>query len=243
MDALHARPESHANAPFTPRELDIVTLVPLKGPLLRLSDGTPLLQITLDSVRESRFISRCVVLADHEEVIAYMKQTEFEAMARPAVLSREDASLEQVFRFGLEQLESQGGFSDLVVALEATYPFRPAGLLDGMIELLLERGFDSIIAGFPEYRACWVEGKEDFERIDKEGFIPRKFKHPMQIGLVGLGCVTYPAILREGDRLGRRIGIHEIFDQLASLEIREAKQLPLAEHLLKFYRAARIRET
>lgn len=239
MEAMHSDPNDETLGPLSPEKLNIVAFVPWKGPLLRLEDGTPLLDLTFESVRDSQYISQCVVLTDNEEVKAYAEKSNFQALSRPASLSGEKATIEEVFQFGLKEIEKSDTWPDLVATLEPTYPFRPPGLLNAMIKNLIAKGFDSILAGFPEYRACWVEGKEDFERIDKEGFIPRKFKHPVQVGLIGLGCVTYPNIIREGRRLGEKIGIYEIFDKLAPIEIRDPDYLPLATHLFEFYRKVR----
>ena len=63
--------------------------------------------------------------------------------------------------------------------------------------------------------------------------MPRRYKDsPVYVGLPGLGCVTHPAFLREGRILGSNVGIQTIDNTLASVEVRDASGLSLAESVL-----------
>ena len=54
------------------------------------------------------------------------------------------------------------------------------------------------------------------------------------LGLMGLGFVVRPALLREGVLFGERVGLHSVRHPLASVEIRTAEDLlrclPLLEN-------------
>jgi hypothetical protein len=48
---------------------------------------------------------------------------------------------------------------------------------------------------------------------------------------VSLGCVTYPRFVREGTRLGGEVGVHEVENPLATVEIRQRDDLKHWERL------------
>ena len=57
-----------------------------------------------------------------------------------------------------------------------TFPFRPKGMIDGMITHLLEDGYDSVIAAKRESGWLWQESSGgNYKRLDS-GDIPREFK-------------------------------------------------------------------
>ena len=73
-----------------------------------------------------------------------------------------------------------------------------------MIIRLLNDGHDSVVASKPEFSWIWKEKrKKYFHRVD-EGDVPRKFRNKTLIGLQGLGCITYPEILRKGKLIGKK---------------------------------------
>jgi len=116
------------------------------------------------------------------------------------------------------------------VILTPQFPFRPAGLLDGLIRLHFEKGFDSVFPGVPMYRSCWVESNGELRRVD-EGFHPRQIKKPVHVGYAGLGCVTLPSALREGRLLGDKVGILEVLDVYSTIEVKDALSLNMASKL------------
>ena len=77
------------------------------------------------------------------------------------------------------------------------------------------------MAAKKEFRCCWQkEESGQLKRVD-QGFIPRKFKEPLLVGVEGLGCVTHPVFLREGRLLGDQIGLIEIEDPRCMIEVRD----------------------
>ncbi len=98
---------------------------------------------------------------------------------------------------------------------------------------LFDQGLDTVITGFHEYRPCWIKKKGDFLRIDDHAKL-RGEREALHIGLLSLGCVTYPEFIRKGTRLGEKIGIYEIKDPIAAIEIRRPKDLVFMEKLKQF---------
>jgi hypothetical protein len=135
-----------------------------------------------------------------------------------------------VLKYVLEQLEEAGYSPDLVAPLEITYPFRPVGLLDKLIELMAEFGLDTAIAASTEHRPYWQKNSDGVVLVN-EYAQSREKRTPLHVGLLSLGCVTYAEFIRQGSRLGKRIGVYEIDDPIAAIEIRARKDLALLEAL------------
>ena len=141
--------------------------------------------------------------------------------------------MSKVLQFSLEKIEELRIFPDIIVSLEATFPFRPKGLLDMMILQLVRNGLDSIIAAKKENKALWAEKKGEVVQIE-EGLTPRKFKKATFVELRGVGCITHPEFLRRGSLLGNKIGLYEINDPYSQLEVRDSIDFEIAEILLKY---------
>lgn len=219
--------------------LEVVALVPAKGPPTRLA-GRPLLEYTIRSAREAKHVKRVVVSTDSKATARLAERLGAEVpFLRDASYSQSFVGLDKVLEMSLEQLERRGIVPDLLVSLEPTYPFRPAGLVDSLVEQVVTKGFDSVVAARREYNSCWAEEEGGIKRLD-EGFVPRLYKRPIFVGLKGLGCATYPSTVRSGRLLGDRVGLFEVADPAAALEVREAKDLAAAGPLMeRWWRARR----
>ena len=210
------------------KTLLIVAIIPIRG-LTKSVNNIPLIHYTIESVKQSKFIDKVFVSTDSKETAEIAKKMGAECpFIRPPKLSEDHVNLEEVQQYSLQELENTGLFPDLVVHLEETYPIRPEGLLDVMILHLLEDGYDSVIAARRESGWLWHENPDGgFERVDS-GDIPRKFQKKSLIGLHGLGCITYPEFIRNGQMLGGKIGLYEVEHPLAGFELRDEVSYDLA---------------
>jgi len=214
------------------KKLNVVALIPIKGPVQYLNDN-PLLAYTIQRALESKYIKRTVISTDNKELAELAKKLGAEApFLRDHSLSREYVDLAQVLKYSLDKIEEMKIFPDLVISLEATFPFRPAGLLDDMILQLAKNGFDSVIAAKRENKAIWKEKEKSIIQIE-EGLTPRQFKEPTYIELKGIGCVTHPEFLRQGSLVGQRIGIYELNNSYSSIEVREKDDFEMASPLIR----------
>lgn len=213
------------------KNLNIVALIPIKGDI-QYVDNRPLLEYTIEKCKQSKFISHTIVSTDNLKLAQLAKQLGAEVpFLRKRELSAEHIDLEKVLQFSLEEIEKINIFADILVILEATYPFRQKGLLDNMLQQLVDQGLDSVIPVRQEYKSCWINKDKQMQRIDA-GFLPRPLKEPLYLGLVGLACVTHPIFIREGRRLGDKIGFVEINDPCCSIEVRSDKDLELATKVI-----------
>jgi len=213
-------------------KLNVITIIPVRGPVQYL-EKKPLLAYTIERTLESRYIRRTVVSTDDVELAKLAIALGAEApFIRDPSFSGEYVDLGKVLQYSLKKIEELNIFPDLVVSLEVTFPFRPKGLLDDMILKLTQNGFDSVVAAKGENRAVWKEKDGRIVQLD-EGLTPRQFKEPTFIELRGVGCVTHPQFLREGNILGRKIGIYEVNNPYSHVEVRSEEDYKMASFLMR----------
>lgn len=211
--------------------LNIVALIPVRGSIEYLNDK-PLLAYTIDRVRESKYVKKVVVSTDNKELASLAVNLGAEVpFIRDLDFSKEHVNLAQVLKYSLSKMEEAKIFPDIVISLEITFPFRPKGLLDEMIIQLAQNGFDSVVAARRENRAIWKERDEEIVQLD-EGLMPRQLKDPTFIELRGVGCVTHPEFLRNGQLLGRKIGIYEVNNPYSHIEVRSHDELKMVSPLV-----------
>lgn len=239
MEQLRNATEPEPEGLLRPSDLEIAAIVLARGrPGAQVDLDERLLRLTRDAALASQHVDRLLLMADTEALQERGQEMGFETpYLRPRELSKPGVRVDEVLQYTVRKLEGDGYYPDIVVSLEVTYPFRPPGLVDRLIEQLLSEGLDTAIAGSPEYRACWMKRDGSLQRVDRYT-IPRSDREPLHIGLAGLGCVTYPAFLRAGTRFGPRIGILEIDDRIAPIEVRKTEDLELLDALLPAYAVA-----
>lgn len=212
--------------PIDPKALEIAAIIPLRNSS-EIDSSEILIRKSIEAAKSSMYIDRVIVASDDADVgrraAAWGAETPF---VRPKHLSAQGVRSDEVLKYCLEQMEANSYSPDLIVPLEITHPFRPAGLLDRLIERLVTHGLDTAIAAYSEHRPYWP--KDDSGLVLAEEYAhTRNERIPLYIGLLSLGCVTYAEFIRQGSRLGRRVGIYEVDDPFAAIEIRETKDLAL----------------
>lgn len=224
-------PLSIEDGPLTPSELDIVSIIPVRQQSQAGVDSNePLITQTIEAAQNAEYIDDIFLSTDSEYLAEKASKWGVKApFLRPPELSEADVAVVDVHSYSLEQLEDDGRLPDLVVPLEITHPFRPLGMIDKLIVQLLRNDHDSVVASFPEYRPCW-KSNGNLERVNEDGQF-RADRQPVQIGLPSLGCVTYPQHLRQGERIGGDVGVYEVSNPIATVEVRKREDLKYWERL------------
>lgn len=208
-----------------PKNQEICAIIPLRDNSEVDSDNR-LIEETIQAARNCDYINKIIISSDSPKASKIANENNIEVpIIRPKYLSSSHTRVENVLDFSLGVLEQNGYFPDIIVPLEITYPFRPLGLLDRVIELLCHSNYDTVIAGFAEYRPCWMKKQDDLKRIDHAELM-RTERNPINIGLYSLACATYPdTIKQKKSRLGDSIGIYEIENRISTLEFRKKSDL------------------
>lgn len=213
------------------KKRNIVAFIPIRGPGKYLNKK-PLLYYTIQRALESKYIKEIIVSTDDSRLAELAKNLGAKTpFIRDPEFSKDYVDLAKVLQYSLHKIEELKIYPDIVVSLEVTFPFRPKGLLDEMILQLATHGFDSVIATKRENKAIWKQNECGIVQLE-EGLTPRQFKDPTFIELRGVGCVTHPEFLREGSLLGRKIGMYEVNDPYAHLEVRSEEDFKMASLLI-----------
>jgi rhamnosyltransferase len=216
---------------FLLEEMNIVAIIPIKGDPVELA-GRPLWTYTLERARSSRFIKKVYISTDNKSLGAAAQAQGAEApIMRPTSLSGDDVGIEPVLQYTLGEIEKSGTLPDLVVSLNIQFPFRTPDLIDDLIRLQFEKGFDSVLPGVPTFRSCWQETPEGLKRID-QGFQSHQVKKPIHVGYAGLACVSFPSSIRQGHLLGEKVGIYEVLDNYATIEVKDTHSHDMASKLM-----------
>jgi glycosyltransferase involved in cell wall biosynthesis len=216
---------------INPKKLEICAIIPVRGNSINIGKKK-LIDYTLEVLKKSKFINKVVLSTDSKRLGAYSKNKGVsQVIYRPGELSENHINLEVVQKFTLKELENKGYYPDLVLHVEETYPFRHKDDIDSIILKLVSNNFDSVILTKSENNWIWAEKKGKYERID-EGDVPRIYQSKTFIGLHGLGLLTRPEFIRNGNMLGNKIGLFNSGHPLANLEIRTKDSLSILKKIL-----------
>jgi hypothetical protein len=122
-----------------------------------------------------------------------------------------------------------------VVLLEITHPIRPDGLLDRVVETLLESDLDSVFVVREERHSFWMARPDgELRRVGEEAEdAPRHLRAPIYREVSGLACASRAEFVRDGSRLGRRVGVVPIRGLAALVDTHDEHGLWLAQHIVK----------
>jgi len=211
--------DQHDAGEFDIKDLNIISLVPVRGDLIEYN-GVPILQHTLEYSVKSDVINDTIVLTDNDNVADFASRYGAKVpFLRDAEDSEKYIDLSMVYSKYLGRIEDMGIHPDIIVSLEPEYMFRPPGLILEMISLLLEKGYDSVVPITKDYNWAWIEKNGLEQRVDSD--TPRDLKNPLLISLKGLVCVSYSEFVRMGHLIGYNCGLIEVDKMYSVLEIRK----------------------
>lgn len=214
-----------------PEKITVASIIPVKGGI-RYLGKRPLLEYTINRSLQSKYIKYTVVASENPETLDLARKLGANfSLNRPAELARQYIDIQETLQFCIDELENRGVIPDIAVYLSANCPFRRRDFLDRIIEQLANGDYDSILPTVAEYKSCWVNENGSMKRID-QGFMPSNLKQPMYIGISGLGTATYVDILRQGNRLGQKIGIIELDDIICTIDLGKQNGFNLAEMII-----------
>jgi glycosyltransferase involved in cell wall biosynthesis len=236
LESLEIEKEKNNKAFLDINKLNVTALIPVKGEIQYCGKRT-LLEYTVDQALDSRFIDKAIVLTDNPDLAQLAQRSGAEApFIRPKELSMEFIDTSAVLQYSLGKLEEINILPDIVVVMRVTYPFRSRGFIDQLIIKLIREGLDSVVPVKPEYRVTWLkEGGET--RMLGQGFMPRQFKNsPLYISLLGLGYVTLPSSIREGNVLGNNVGMLEVTNPYSHIEVRDQESIDFASKIIDYWK-------
>jgi len=134
---------------------NILAIIPARGgskgiPKKNLVNlcGKPLIQYTIDAVKNSRLVSRIILSSEDEEIINYCKQQGIEVpFKRPRKLAQDNTPMIDVIKHAIIFLGKNENYKpDYIVLLQPTSPLRNSKHIDEALELLISSGADSVVS-------------------------------------------------------------------------------------------------
>lgn len=217
------------------------------GPEVKLGDR-PIIAYTIEAARSSRRLDRVVVSTDNPGIAALAQKLGAEASSlRPATMRGLGVSITRVLQHVVAELAEQGYVPDWVVKLEITHPFRPAGIIDRVIELALAQEVDSAFLAYPEPHSYWLLGEDGRpQQVGDDMDVPREIRRPIYRDVGGVVSLTRVENLRMGKMYGERVGLVPVDDVFVTVDLHEGHAahyrdrvgFQLAESLVEVYRRA-----
>lgn len=225
---------SSLDNPLNEEHLEIAVIIPVREESrLDFDIQKQLLKMTVKQASSASFVDQVIVTTESKRLAELAKSYGADVpFLRPDSLSDEGIPVVDVLKFTLEHFENRGIFFDYLATMEITHPFRPKNIVELCIEHALKTGLECVLAGMPEYRPGWWLENDEYQRID-DFLKQRQEREPIHIGLPAICSVITPNLLRSGKRIGDRVGIVEITDPMAQIEIRSNKDFQSIEKFIQ----------
>lgn len=228
---------------------NVLAVIPIRGDdkefqnnASLLLGGRPLIGYTIASAMASQWINKIVLSTDSPEIASLARSLGAETpFLRPASLSRPEAPLTEVLKHCIEFLEKEENYiADVVVLLEVTHPLRPAGLIDEVIGILVRENLDTVFVAREERHEFWsFDASGALIRVGESGgsrrdaYLPRTIRKPLYKEVGGLATAIQASVVRQGRRLGDRVGLVPLRDAASLVDLHDEEGLRLAEALLQ----------
>ncbi|WNM20258.1 acylneuraminate cytidylyltransferase family protein [Flavobacterium capsici] len=202
----------------------ILGLIPARGGSkgipkknIKLLGKLPLIDYTINAVKDSELITQIVVSTDDEEIAIAAEIAGFKPpFIRPSVFAQDTSTSLEVVQHAIQHFEGQNIFFDAVCLLQPTTPFREKGFIDAALERFISSNADCLISVLPiphEYNPHWAfeENKKGFLSIatGEEKIISRRQDLPKSFHRDGSVYITKTNIIKEGSLYGKSISYIE----------------------------------
>ena len=222
---------------------EILGIIPIRGGSERLPDkalldlcGKPLMAHTIEQALKSERITRLIVSTDSDEVMKiasdYGVDTPFR---RPLEIAGSELMANHALKHALNFLDdNEGYYPDYVVGLWVTYPFREDGLIDRVIDTLLDsHPLETCFAGIKSGRHVF-DGLSH-ESLTTDGYEADviEYKKLMYTVLYGLVNAYRPSVVQNLKWRGKSTKIVESKHPYAEVDIDYKKDLELARLIIE----------
>jgi len=176
------------------KKMEVLAVIPARGNSksiyrknIKEFAGYPLIAYSIAAGKQAESVTRTIVSTDDEEIASISRRYGAETpFMRPAALAEDTTTDLPVFRHAINWLEKNENYCpDLVVQLRPTSPFRPPGMVDEAVRLMVENPeADSVRGVVPSTQnpyKMWLinENKQMVPLIEVED-IPESYNAPRQ---------------------------------------------------------------
>jgi len=201
--------------------------------------GKPLIGYTIEAAKGSKYLTRCILSTDDQEIADVAKQFGCEVpFMRPPELATDTATSMSVIQHALMWLEeNEGETYDYLMILQPTSPLRLPEDIDASIKKIVDTDADSVISvmEIPNFGPRKVHKIEDdlilpyFEEHEVGAQSQRRQDLTSAYRRNGAAIyLTKTALIKEGDLFGK-ISRPHLMPQERSVDIDEPIDFELAE--------------
>lgn len=234
--------------------MNIVGIIPARGGSKGVKNknilnfhGKPLIGYTLEAALKAVSLDRVVVSTDSKEIADVVRSSyEVEIVKRPEEYARDNSPIEEVLLHVVEYLQKEENYkTDIVVWLQANIPMREEGIVDKVVEKLVNSDADSCVT-------CYEVDQipEVMKVINEQGMLVPLFDTPAirrqelpkrylldgsVVALRAQNLFECKGIRKAHVYLGKRVLPVIQKAKRYSLEIDELDDVPLAKFYLKEY--------
>ena len=134
--------------------MNILGVIPARGQSkgfpkknIQMLLGKPLIAYTIIAAQKSNLIDRLVVSTDDYEIAQISHSYGIEVVPRPTELATDDSPIEDALRHSVTHLkENDGYYPNIVVLMEANVPVRKEGMIDTVLDKLIDSDADSAVS-------------------------------------------------------------------------------------------------
>lgn len=211
--------------------------VPKKN--IKLLGKIPLIEYTINSAKESNFLTQIVVSTDDEEIAIAAEVAGYKPpFVRPTEFAQDTSTSLEVVQHAIAFFESQNVFFDAVCLLQPTNPFRQKGSIDLAIKKFIDTKADCLVSVLPipdEFNPHWAfeEKGNGLLKIatGEETIISRRQDLPKSFYRDGSIYITKTSVIKNGSLYGKSIAYIESNPQF-HVNIDTMKDWEKAERLL-----------
>lgn len=236
--------------------MKIVGVIPARGGSkgfpkknVQLLLGKPVIAYTIIAAQKSDLIGRLVVSTDDEEITEISHRYGVEVIPRPTELAADDSPIEDALRHAVTFLKNKEGYyPDIVVQMQANVPVRKEGMIDMVIQKLIDSGADSAISVYEANQIPQAMKRLKGDRLFPRYKLPKGYRRqdfPRLYLAGGAVLATRTEVLFKtiGDRRGHAYlgddvrGVIE--ESFYSVEVDQADDLILVEAVLSVLKKGR----
>tara|TARA_A100000164_G_C21758985_1_gene700638 strand:- start:281 stop:955 length:675 start_codon:yes stop_codon:yes gene_type:complete len=194
-----------------------------------------LLKKTIDYLKKTKLVSHIVVSTDDLRIAKISKNEKcYTIFPRPKKLSDDFSSSEAALKHALKIFENKISKIDIVAYVQLTEPFRPPGILDKCIRVLINnKKIDSCFAAFEQKKNFWVNSGKNLKRISpsEERYKPRQKKKSVFREDTGIALATRSKFIKIGERIGKKVKCIKYTNPKYSIDINSYDDLNFARKI------------
>jgi len=202
--------------------------IPLKN--IRLFNGKPLIEYSIESALKSGVLDKIVVSTDHDGIAKVCeKYKDVEIIFRPKKLSTDEALTESALLSVCDELEEKNNFiPDIVLTLEPTSPMRTAQTIKNSIEILKKQKFDSVIGVLETYGVYGKIVNGCYEHLVPNQARRRQERQPLYMECSTIYATTLQTLRRKNSVIGDKVYPLKI-NKFEAMDINDEYDFLLAE--------------